>query len=189
MPGRLMTPLIAQGSSLQRLSLIHISGTIEMFRLNTVKNTSKQGDTFDLKYIAFFKTREEAEAYEFVKGANFVIDKSVYNIGDQIDVSYLDTADGDWFGIFKQGEDPATAEPILRKEAGAADKVQSFTFEGDAAKLPLGDYVICLLNAQKQVLRQRPLSVIQMADYSKLEEILEPVSYTHLAAAGQYING
>ncbi len=151
------------------------SGTIEMFRLNTIKSGAKQGDTFDLKYIALFKTREEAEAYEFIKGANFVIDKSVYNIGDQIDVSYLDTADGDWFGIFKQGEDPATAEPILRKEAGAADKVQSFTFEGDAAKLPLGEYTIYLLDAQNQVLRQRSFSVIQMADYSKLEAILAQV--------------
>ena len=116
-----------------------------MFRLNTMKTTSSQGDTFDLKYIALFKTREEAEAYEFVKGANFITNKTVYNIGEQIDVSYLDTADGDWFGIFDQAADPATATPILRKDVSAADKVQSFTFEGTRISCRWG---LCNLSAE-----------------------------------------
>lgn len=62
-----------------------------MFRLNTIKNTANAGDTFDLRYIALFKTKEEADAYEFIKGANFAIAKDVYDLGDQIDISYLNT--------------------------------------------------------------------------------------------------
>ncbi len=151
------------------------SGNILMFRLNTIKNTANAGDTFDLRYIALFKTKEEADAYEFIKGANFAIAKDVYDLGDQIDISYLNTSSGDWFGIFAADADPASAKPVARADAVATEKVKSLTLISEENNLPVGDYKICLMDSNNQILRQRNISVIRMADYSKLYEILEQV--------------
>jgi len=151
------------------------SGRINMFRLNTIKSTSRKGDAFDLKYIALFRTREEAESYEFVKGANFVTNKIVYNIGESIEISYLGTANGDWFGAFAQGEDPETAMPVVRKDAEATDAVRTLTFERNSDQFPIGDYTIYLFHNDGTVLQKRDFSVIQMADYRKLDKILSKV--------------
>ena len=35
-----------------------------MFRLNPIKGPGVKGDTYDLKYMALFKTRADAEAYQ-----------------------------------------------------------------------------------------------------------------------------
>ena len=40
------------------------TGKIDMFRLNPIKGPSVKGDTYDLKYMALFKTRADAEAYQ-----------------------------------------------------------------------------------------------------------------------------
>ena len=151
------------------------SGNILMFRLNTIKNNASLGDTFDLRYIALFKTKEEADAYEFIKGANFMTSKNIYDLGEQIDISYLNTSSGDWFGIFSPDADPASAEPIARADAEASEKVKSLALTSDLESLSAGDYKVCLLNSHNQVLRERSISIIRMADYSKLYEILEQV--------------
>ena len=67
-------------------------------------------------------------------------------MGDQIDISYLNTSSGDWFGIFAADADPASAKPVARADAVATEKVKSLTLISEEDNLPVGDYKICLMD-------------------------------------------
>ena len=88
---------------------------------------------------------KEAKAEEIV----LETDKTVYQYGDPIMVSYSGTSNKDWIGLYKKGETPNTVKAIYwfyhSEQESPVDILKTRDENGRSGEYVPGEYTICLL--------------------------------------------